>query len=64
MVGYLVPRGGTTKVMVLIPSHCKIGDYRFGEIDASLSIIKEVNSEQELLVIKKKSSMMNELNYE
>jgi hypothetical protein len=64
MVGYLVPRGGTTKVMVLIPSHCKIGDYGFGEIDASLSIIKKVNSEQELLVIKKKSSMMNELNYE
>jgi hypothetical protein len=37
MIGYLVPKGGTTKVMVLIPSHCKIGAYGFGEINASLS---------------------------
>jgi hypothetical protein len=37
MVEYLVPKRGTTKVMVLIPSHCKIGDYGFSEIDASLS---------------------------
>jgi len=37
MVWYLVLKGGTTKVMVLIPSHCKIGAYGFGEINASLS---------------------------
>jgi len=41
MVGYLVPKGGTTKVMMLIPSHCKIGDYGFGEVDASLSKYQE-----------------------
>jgi hypothetical protein len=37
MIGYLVPKGGTTKVMVLIPSHCNIDDYGFGKVDASLS---------------------------